>query len=192
MRKIPTLFVRDFTQPRAPITHEYHPDALWVSAGEGVATRKYDGTACLVPAYACGLYKRYTLKEHGVPPAGFIPVETDAETLRTVGWVPISYTGKEDRWYREALAEYPLSTLVPGCTYELIGPKVNGNPEKTDLHELIAHDAAEQYTDVPTGFRELREWLTGRDIEGIVWHHLDGQRMAKIKLADFGLKRGVA
>jgi hypothetical protein len=35
----------------------------------------------------------------------------------------------------------------------------------------------------------LREWLLDRDIEGLVFHHPDG-RMAKIKLRDFGLKRG--
>jgi len=34
----------------------------------------------------------------------------------------------------------------------------------------------------------FREWLKGRDIEGLVFHHPDG-RMAKIKKRDFGLKR---
>lgn len=189
MKKVPTLFVRDFDQPRAPITREYHPDVGWVLAGEGIATRKYDGTACLV--HHQRLYKRLTLKaEQSVPPT-FLTADYDWETGKTVGWVLVSDTAKEDRWYREALAEYPLSSLVHGCTYELIGPKINGNPERTDLHELIAHDAAEQYTDVPMDFDDLREWLNGKDIEGIVWHHLDGVRMAKIKLADFGLKRGI-
>jgi hypothetical protein len=41
---------------------------------------------------------------------------------------------------------------------------------------------------VPRDFDGLREYLAGKDIEGIVWHHSDG-RMAKIKLRDFGHKR---
>jgi hypothetical protein len=207
LKKIPTLFVRDHSQPRAPITREHHPDALWVAASEGFATRKYDGTAALVEAHH--LFKRYTLKpEQNLSRqvrAGFIPIETDPETGITVGWVPVDLTSKDDKWYAEAVAEYPLDTLADG-TYELIGPKVQGNPEDTDLHELVAHADAERFYDVPTDFDGLREWLgrsagaalaraepdrldlTGRDIEGVVWHHPDG-RMAKIKLKDFGLKR---
>jgi len=34
----------------------------------------------------------------------------------------------------------------------------------------------------------LKAWMTGRDVEGIVWHHPDG-RMAKLKLRDFGIRR---
>ncbi len=54
---------------------------------------------------------------------------------------------------------------------------------------LVSHEATEQYQNVPRTFDGLREWLTDRNIEGIVFHHEDG-RMAKIKLRDFGLKRG--
>jgi hypothetical protein len=44
------------------------------------------------------------------------------------------------------------------------------------------------YPDAPRTFNELREWLSGMDIEGIVFHHPDG-RMAKIKKRDFGIRR---
>ena len=54
---------------------------------------------------------------------------------------------------------------------------------------MRAHSAAERYHDVPRTFDGLREWLHDRDIEGLVFHHPDG-RMAKIKLRDFGMKRG--
>jgi len=145
---------------------------------------KYDGTAALVRDGE--LFKRYMLRPGRAAPAMFVPVEIDEETGKTVGWVPVG-DSPEDKWFRDALQEYPLHTLKDG-TYELIGPKVQGNPEKTDLHELVAHADAEVFTDVPTGFDELRDWLAGRDIEGVVWHHPDG-RMAKIKLIDFGLER---
>ena len=68
-------------------------------------------------------------------------------------------------------------------------PKVQGNVERLERHVLQAHGAAERYDDVPRTFDGLREWLHDRDIEGLVFHHPDG-RMAKIKLRDFGLKRG--
>jgi hypothetical protein len=46
---MPCLFVRDFTDKRNPkISTDVTPGCEWVMAGEGVATRKYDGTACLV------------------------------------------------------------------------------------------------------------------------------------------------
>jgi hypothetical protein len=54
-------------------------------------------------------------------------------------------------------------------------------------HRLLRHADAE-ILDAPRSFDELREWLAGKDIEGLVWHHPDG-RMAKIKLRDFGLPR---
>jgi hypothetical protein len=179
VKKIPTLFVRDFAN-RGQITREHHPDVGWVVRGEGVATRKYDGTAALVRNGQ--LFKRYMLKPGKIPPAGFEAVELDEETGKTVGWVPVS-DGPEDRWFNEALHDQEKDG-----TYELIGPKVQGNPEQTDLHELVAHADAERFKDVPTDYDSLREWLAGRDIEGIVWHHPDG-RMAKIKLVDFGLRR---
>ena len=41
----------------------------------------------------------------------------------------------------------------------------------------------------PHTFAELRAFLAGQDLEGLVFHHPD-RRMGKIKLRDFGLKRG--
>ncbi|MDE2104890.1 MAG: hypothetical protein KGL39_47070, partial [Patescibacteria group bacterium] len=85
--------------------------------------------------------------------------------------------------------------------FELIGPKVQSNvhnPEKLDKHMLIQFAGerpantdipqVETLENVPTTYDGLREYLEGKDIEGIVWHHQDG-RMAKIKVKDFGFKR---
>ena len=45
MRKIPTLFVREFLpNHKIIITDQVAPGCEWVLAGEGVATRKLDGT----------------------------------------------------------------------------------------------------------------------------------------------------
>jgi hypothetical protein len=122
-------------------------------------------------------------------PANFLMEEHDAETGKTVGWMPVG-DGPEDQRHREA---FDRGLVWSDGTYELIGPKVQGNPEKKDRHVLVPHsvELLALCDQPPTGFDELRDYLTGKDIEGVVWHHPDG-RMAKIKLRDFGLKRGGA
>ena len=59
MRKIPSLFKRDYEGTRL-VYDEVVPGSEWVLAGEGVATRKWDGTACMVRDGR--LYKRYDCK----------------------------------------------------------------------------------------------------------------------------------
>jgi len=47
MKKIPTIFKRN-PENMKEILPEQHPDCGWVFDGEGVPTRKYDGTCCRV------------------------------------------------------------------------------------------------------------------------------------------------
>lgn len=187
MKKIPTIFARDWNGDRSRVVDAPHQDCAWVFAGEGVATRKLDGTSCLVRGNR--LFKRRELKAGQSEPANFISEGTDAETGKTVGWVPVG-DGPEDKYHREA---WTGADKWPDGTYELIGPNVQGNPEHSKFHLLIRHGGgpAGSLGNVPREFNELGKWLVGQDIEGIVFHHPDG-RMAKIKLRDFGLKRGAA
>lgn len=189
MRKIPTLFERDWTDPRRPIVDEPNPACAWVFAGEGSATRKWDGTCCMVRAGR--LWKRRELRDGEAEPAGFEVEQRDAETGKSVGWVPVG-TGPEDRWHREAWDALSAAGAAPGPppdgTYEPIGPKVQGNPERAATHRLEPHADAPVLPDCPRTFDGLRAFLAGRDIEGLVFHHPDG-RMGKIELRDFGLKR---
>lgn len=190
MRKIPTIFERDWADPRHPIVDKPNPACAWVFAGEGVATRKWDGTCCMVRDGR--LWKRRELRRNEAAPAGFELEQQDAETGKVVGWVPTG-AGPEDRWHQEAwtalLAE--TSGPVPDGTFELIGPKVQGNPERATAHRLVAHADAPVLADSPLTFAGLRAFLAGQDIEGLVFH-LPDRRMGKIKLRDFGLKRGKA
>lgn len=176
MRKIPTVFARDPETNFRHVKHELTPGCEWVPAGEGVATQKFDGTCCLVRDGV--LYKRHEVKPGKSAPTDFEAIETDDNTGKTVGWVPIG-DGPEDRWHREA----GTPELPPGGTYELVGPKVQGNPEGYQMHTLIAH-GRELLPDAPRDFDGLRDWLLVHDYEGIVWHHPDG-RMAKLKKRDF-------
>ncbi len=162
-----------------------HRDCGWVFAGEGLATRKYDGTSCLIKDGE--LYKRRELKKGQVAPVEFVAVDVDEETGKTVGWIPVG-SGPEDRWHREAFGRIETLPTVYEGTYELCGPHVQGNPEQLPEDTLIAHSSAQSFSVVPTDYEGLKAMLAQSDIEGIVWHHPDG-RMAKIKKRDFGLKR---
>lgn len=186
MKKIISLFQRNYDADRQ-IRDEIVPGAEWVAAGEGVATRKFDGTCCKVENGL--LFKRYDAKRGKVPPAGFVPAQDpDPVTGHWPGWLPIG-DGPDDRWFREAwwwVSDQAGMALTRDGTYELIGPKVQGNPEGSNMHILIRHGA--EILDAPRTFDALREWFKGRDIEGIVWHRDNGD-MVKIKAKDFGIKR---
>jgi hypothetical protein len=61
MQKIPCLFQRDQSQGRDTLVRdEVTPGCEWVLEGEGIATRKWDGTCCLIRDGK--LYKRYEVK----------------------------------------------------------------------------------------------------------------------------------
>jgi len=74
-------------------------------------------------------------------------------------------------------------------TYELCGPKVQGNPEDFDTHTLVRHGYYDLNLNMEnSSFESLKEYLSVVNIEGIVFHHPDG-RMCKIRKSDFGIKR---
>lgn len=193
MKKIPTLFVRDLETHR--VVDALNSACAWVAAGEGRATRKFDGQACLVVGGVLGnqrLYRRREVKTGKPIPDGFNQVDEDAVTGKRFGWVLIG-DGSEDKWFRKAFengfGDWLGNPFVDGQTYELVGPKVQGNPEHFDKHVLVDHGGpGTVMVPVPTDFAGLQGWFTGKDIEGIVWHHPDG-RMAKIKGKDFGIER---
>lgn len=190
MKKIPTVFERDWNGDRSRVVEQVHPGCEWVLAGEGVATRKLDGTCCMVRDGK--LFKRREIRGGEVLP-DFEVADHDEETGKVVGWVPVG-DGPEDRWHREAFTFWQQSPHdMQDGTYELLGPKIQGNPEKWQSHGLVAHHGVGRVLEEqpPRDFDGLRQYLTGKDIEGIVFHHPDG-RMAKIKLRDFGIKRPVA
>ena len=184
MKKTVSLFQRNYDGDRL-VRDELVPGAEWVTAGEGTATRKYDGTCCM---WRDGrLWKRHELKAGKPAPEGFEAAQApDATTGDVPGWVPVG-DGPEDARHREALENGPSYAICEDGTYELCGPKVQGNPEGFDQHLLVKHGAVSLH-DCPRTFNALREYLGDGAIEGVVWHHPDG-RMVKIKGKDFGIKR---
>lgn len=189
MEKIISLFQRNYETDRL-VRDEVVPGAEWVLAGEGVATRKFDGTSCLIRDGI--LFKRYDAKAGRTPPEGFEPAQPNPDPVsgHWPGWVPI-LDGPEDSHHRDAWEfgyaytgeEGGMTIPLTDGTYELCGPKVQGNPDGFPRHVLVAHGKAE-LPDAPRDFEGIKSYLAERNIEGIVWHHPDG-RMVKIKKRDF-------
>lgn len=224
MKKIPTLFKRD---ERGRITRDVTPGCEWVLAGEGIPTRKLDGTCCKWEDGKLLKRREIKLQFHKVSdgkgttldgrevdvqnppgiefaqfPIEFRLVEVDRAAGKAFGWVDVG-DGPEDKWHREALEN--SGGLLNGHTYELCGPKINGNPENYPKHVLLMHGMGFPGTGLPLPpfapvpnkefelptFDSIRAWLEPLDVEGIVWWHMNtgDDRKAKIKKKDFGLPR---
>ena len=120
MKKIPTLFDRDWTGDRSRVVDTPNPAADWVFRGEGVATRKLDGTSCLVRGGA--LFRRRELKTGQPAPDSFVTEGTDSETGKTVGWVPVG-PGPEDAAHREAFERLQGTGNVADGTTSCSAPR---------------------------------------------------------------------
>lgn len=179
---MPTVFRRD-PENMNHLLRDVHPDCQWVLDGEGLATRKYDGTCVMLDEHG-KWWTRREVKPGKVAPPGFISVDQDIVTDKVMGWEPAEQSG-----YWKIMKTLPVirdgaeGNLDPG-TFELLGEKINGNPEKLNGHGIVRHAYAEVFTGVPRDYDGLAEWLAAHlAYEGIVFHHEDG-RMAKIKTRD--------
>lgn len=186
MNKTPSVFLRNFENMHE-MTREVNPLCQWVLDGEGVPTRKYDGS-CVMRG-DMQWWARREVKKDKTPPIDWVPVEVDDITGKRMGWEPIANSGYY-RYWQEAYMEPDKSPWADG-TYELCGPAINRNPEKFETHRLIKHSEAEvlkinfehgiDYNSIQHIILYMNErwgW------EGLVWHHPDG-RMAKMKARDY-------
>ncbi len=190
MKKIPCLFIRHFKGRDFEITRTVSPGCEWVLRGDGIATRKWDGTACAVIDSV--LYKRYDAKKdrttgvYKTLPVGAIPCdEPDDVTGHWPHWVAVGQDDPADRWHVEAWKA--TGWRLRDGTYELVGPKINGNAEQLDGHEFMRHGGS--VLDVTTRtFDGISAFLSEQQIEGIVFHHQNARDMCKIRRHDFGFQ----
>ncbi len=187
MIKISTLFKKD-PSDLGRVINEVNPENQWVMDGEGTPYKKWDGTACAI--INGDLYKRYDVKKGKTVPEGAIPCqEPDKITGHWPHWVKCNRNDNADKYHFEAFDLMFEEDIVDG-TYELVGPKVNGNNEGLTCHELFRHDCYPLFDfDLPHTFDSLKNYLTNWNIEGIVFHHQHDGRMCKIRKSDFGIKR---
>ncbi|RGC59845.1 hypothetical protein DXA92_11020 [Agathobaculum butyriciproducens] len=107
MKKIKSLFVREFGEKHSvKATPIVEPGFEWVLEGEGIATRKRDGTCTKIENGE--IFRRYDCKHGKTPPQGFIPAdEPDPITEHWPGWLKIDkYNSKGDENFRRSLQEY--------------------------------------------------------------------------------------
>jgi len=182
MKKIPCLFERDFSDRQRPVLlDKVTPGCEWVLSGEGVATRKWDGTACAI--IGGRLYARLDCKRGKIPPIGAIPCsDPDPVTGHWPHWVPADRP--VDIWIRAALEGKTGDT--PEGTYEAIGPMIGSNHENVSYHTLVRH-GIHVLIGCPRDFEGLRSFLEVTEIEGVVFHHPDS-RMVKIRRDDYGFE----
>lgn len=205
MKKIPTLFKREFTDHVVTkVTPELSsPELAWVLSSDprenGIATEKIDGACCaIIDGVFCRRYdakknKKGQLKK---PPAGAIPCDDpDPVTGHWPHWVKVS-DKPADQWYREAYRNSLVvlhAALPPGAecklkdgTYEAVGPHFQGNPYNSGCDMLMKH--GEIRLDLrDRSFEGIRDYLRETDIEGIVFWK-GGEPKCKIKRRDFGFK----
>jgi hypothetical protein len=186
MKKISTLFKKD-PADLGRVINEVNSENEWVMKGEGIPTRKWDGTACAI--FNRELYKRYDVKKGKHVPDGAIPCqEADPISGHWPHWVKCDRNNPADKYHFEGFDSSYIASDVDS-TFELVGPKINGNPEKMTQHLLIEHQTCVLPTFEDYSFEGVKNWLENNDVEGVVFHHKSDSRMCKIRKSDFGINR---
>jgi PE-PGRS family protein len=156
MKKMPIIFDMTFdNEGEREVLHtirEEIRDLVNKTLAEGnriVPTFKRDGTAVFCDADG-KWFTRRAVKTGKQAPEGFISLETDPNTGTTFGWEPKDSSPMKkflnkaiEKFIQDNGAGPPRST-----TFELLGPKINGNPERVDTEELRIH-GQEKATDFP-------------------------------------------
>jgi hypothetical protein len=171
MQKIPTMYPRDETKKGHPVMPGVKPECAWVEAGEGVPTRKLDGTNVKVEGGK--LFKRQKPK--------------NGEPYDEAAYVEARRDDPSDKYIFEGFDCHPDKK---DGIYEAVGPKIQGNPEGLPSHMIVPVSPPSPSLQLPLGvhrtFDAIKQYLEYNKIEGIVFHHPDG-RFAKIKRRDFEL-----
>lgn len=194
MKKISTLFKKD-PNDLSRVINEIDPQNQWVFDDQGIATRKFDGTACMIKNGE--LYKRYDLKRNRktgefpqVPVGAIACQEPDQITGHWPHWIKCDRNDPANQYHFEGFDNLIKADLFDDGTYELLGPKVQGNPEGLPEHHLFKHGVIiYEDEEFDLSFDGLLKFLTEKPIEGIVFHHITDDRMCKIRKSDFGIKR---
>lgn len=182
VKKIPTLFVREYDDGGIILTRDVMPGLEWVLKGEGEATEKVDGAACAIINGV--LYKRYDAKRGKEPPKGAIPCQPEADPItgHWPHWVKVDTRITADKWFVQAWVNTPWA--VSDGTYEAVGIHFQSNPYGLDADFLENHGRI-KVKDFPRDFDGMREYLRTHFIEGVVFWK-DGEPRCKIKRSDFG------
>lgn len=188
MKKIPTLFVREYKDHKVVgITDNVTEGCEAVLEGKTIPTIKMDGACCAI--INGEFYKRYDAKKGKKPPVGAIPCcDPDPITGHHPHWVKVDPNNAADKWFVEAWENSPWYHEQDG-TYEAIGLHFQGNPYKMNCDKLYKHGSDVIKMKGKPTFEKIRDYLKETEIEGIVFWK-DGEPLCKIKRSDFGFEWG--
>ena len=186
MKKIPTLFVREFDGHKiVNITPEFTSAVCEDAFLHGIATVKIDGSCCAI--LNGELYKRYDAKAGKPIPDGAIPcqAEPDVVTGHFPCWIKCDRENKGDMWFWAAYDKAFECDEPSDGTYEAIGKHFNGNPYNMDYDTLEKH-GIRIVPLLDRTFDAVKKWLETHDEEGLVFW-LKGEPICKIKRSDFAM-----
>lgn len=192
MKKIPTLFVREFEGHNiVNIKPEFSSPDLEEVLLYGTPTIKWDGSCVL---YKNGqLFKRYDAKHGKTPPPNALPCEPapDPVTGHWPHWIECDPAKPENKHYMEAFRGLLFTycyqgTEIPEGTYEAVGPHFQRNPYGLKMDTLYKHGDTEILDLTDRTFDGIKEWLTTHVAEGIVFWY-KGEPRCKIKRSDFNI-----
>lgn len=192
MKKIPTVFIREFENHKLKrITEEFANEECKEAFLHGRATEKWDGSCCAM--IGDDFYKRfdYNIHKNRKLPAGAIPCQDkpDALTGHWPHWVPCRRDNPADKWfwaaYDRTVEDLHITGPLPMWSWEAIGKHFNGNPYKLDYDKLVLHGY--DICNVERTFEGVYRYLKTHYIEGLVFWH-KGEPVCKIKRSDFGMR----
>lgn len=185
MKKIPTLFVREFKNHNVVKCLDKVTEGLeWVLEGEGIPTVKIDGSCCAI--INGEFYRRYDAKRGKKAPEGAIPCcDPDPVTGHHPHWIKCDKNNSADKWYFAAYDNTSSALSLEDGTYEAVGVHFQGNPYNLENDILVKH-GEEIITDLLNrSYEGIKQYLENHKIEGIVFWK-DGEPKCKIKRSDFG------
>lgn len=185
MKKIPTLFERQYENHKVVGICDKITDGCEEAFKKGIATVKWDGSCTAIINGV--FYKRFDAKKGRKIPGGAIPCQSEPDPItgHWPHWVIVAENNPADRWFIEAFKRYFTTHEVTDGTYEAIGLHFNGNPYGMNIDQLVRHGKDE--LKVRRDFKSIKAFLEETDIEGIVFW-LDGEPRCKIKRTDFGFE----
>lgn len=187
MKKMKSLFVRQFNDRHGieGCLNEIAEGCEWVFNEPVIATRKYDGTCCLIQDGQ--IFKRFDYKEGRVLPTNAIPCQEKADDItgHFPHWVLCDANNPSDKYH---IAAFEKQKPLANGTYELCGEHFQSNIDKlTENGDILIKHGETVITDLTLTYDGIKEYLQNNFIEGIVFYRENGD-MCKIKRSDFGFK----
>ena len=111
MKKIPTLFAREFANHKVVAIRDEITPGCEEAFLHGIATVKIDGACCAIIDGV--FYKRYDAKKGKKPPAGAIPCcDPDPVTGHWPHWVKVDDNNPADKWFIAAYNNMNVRALL--------------------------------------------------------------------------------